>query len=134
MANEKSCGTVVFRDKLFLLLHYSAGHWDFPKGHVEKGETEEQTALRELQEETGITDGKILSGFREPIHYFFTHHNERISKDVIFFVAETKTEAITISNEHQGFAWLPYPEALAKLSFKNSKDILKKAHDFLAAK
>ncbi len=132
MPKEKSCGTVVFRDGRYLLLHYSAGHWDFPKGHVEKGETEEQTALRELREETGISDGKVVPGFREPIHYFFTAHGQRISKDVVFFLAKTETEKITISNEHQGFAWLPYEAAMARLSFKNAKDILQKAHGFLA--
>ncbi|MCX6798480.1 MAG: NUDIX domain-containing protein, partial [Candidatus Diapherotrites archaeon] len=69
MPHELSIGAVLFkrdsREPLFLLLHYAAGHWDFPKGHVEKGETERETLLREVREETGLIDVQLLQGFRE---------------------------------------------------------------------
>ena len=71
--DEKSCGVVLFREEkgeyLFLILHYPGGHWDLPKGHVEEGETEHETANRELLEETGIADLEFVDGYREEISY-----------------------------------------------------------------
>ena len=55
MEQEKSCGAIVInKNNKILLVHHNAGHWDFPKGHIENGETEEQTAIREVKEETNI--------------------------------------------------------------------------------
>ena len=75
MPKEKSAGAVVFRKEnnrtYYLLLHYEAGHWDFPKGHIEKDEKEEDTVKREVTEETGIEDIKIIEGFKEWIKYFY---------------------------------------------------------------
>ena len=75
MPTEKSCGAVVFKQQKdgsvkYLLLHYEAGHWDFPKGKQEKNEKEEQTAAREIKEETGIEDIEFVDGFREMVKYF----------------------------------------------------------------
>jgi len=135
MPIEKSAGAVVFRregDKIYyLLLHYEAGHWDFPKGHIEKGETIEETARREVEEETGLKDIKFIEGFKEWIKYFFKLKGKNIFKIVTFLLAETKQKEIKISWEHIGFKWLPYEEALKQLTFKNSKEILKKAHQYL---
>src|SRR3989338_2610417 len=64
----------------YLLLRHSAGHWDFPKGHVEHGETDETTTRREIEEETGIKDVKILPDFKEKIHYFFKQNKQLYSK------------------------------------------------------
>ena len=90
---EKSCGLVVFNSNKILLLKYSAnntqgegGHWDFPKGHVEQNETELETALRELEEETGISKVEIIADFRHSISYTFSRRSESISKEVIFFL------------------------------------------------
>lgn len=134
--NEKSCGTVVYHKKNdeyeFLLLHYPEGHWDFPKGHVEEGESEKETALRELEEETGIKNGTIREGFRDQMHYFFTQENELVSKTVIFFLVEASDKDVELSFEHKNFVWLPYEEAFKKMTFKNAKEILKKAFEFLA--
>lgn len=68
LIREKSCGAIVFlKDKEVkcLLLHYEAGHWDFVKGNVEPNENEKETVIRELREETGITDAQFIEGFRE---------------------------------------------------------------------
>ncbi len=138
MRNEKSAGAVVFRkdnDKIiYLLLHYASGHWDFPKGHIENQETEEQTTKREIKEETGIDDVEFVTGFRDPIKYFFRAKGEMINKTVVFFLVETKTEEVKISFEHKGFKWLEYPEAHKELTFKNAKDTLQKADEFLKGK
>jgi len=132
---EKSCGAVVFLKKdnetKFLLLNYAAGHWDFVKGNVEPKEAEKQTVTRELQEETGITDAKFIDGFREPIGYFYRRQGLTVHKEVVFFIMETKTEQVQISFEHVGFIWLDYKHAMEKLTFKNARDVLQKAYDFL---
>lgn len=134
--HEKSCGLLVFNrqeGKLkYLLLHYPEGHWDLPKGHVEKSEDEKATAKRELEEETGIKDIEFKENFRVKIHYYFKRKNETVSKDVVFFLAETKNNTVKISHEHQNFIWLPYGDAIKKLTFDNVKNILKKAHMFLS--
>ncbi|MGE5187963.1 MAG: bis(5'-nucleosyl)-tetraphosphatase [Betaproteobacteria bacterium] len=135
MLREKSCGAVVFLKKdnqtKYLLLNYAAGHWDFVKGNVEPNEAEKQTVTRELQEETGITDAKFIDGFREPIGYFYRRQGLTVHKEVVFFIMETNTEQVQISFEHIGFIWLDYKHAMEKLNFKNAKDVLQKAHDYL---
>lgn len=159
MPREKSAGAIIFRRESFdtaqgkkseifyLLLHYAPsepgkkGHWGFAKGHVEEGETEEETAKREVAEETGIEDLKIMSGFKETEKYFFRRSYGLkgearkkapwVFKLVVFFVAKTAQKEIKISDEHSGFLWLTYEESLKKLSFKNAREILKKANEFI---
>lgn len=129
MLREKSCGVVVFCDNEYLLLHYPSRHWDFPKGHVEKGEKEEETAIREAKEETGL-DVRILPGFREKISYFYKKEG-LVGKDVIFFLAEAENKEVKLSAEHQGFKWLPFEEAKKQLTFENARKVLEKANEFL---
>jgi len=134
MKRETSAGAIVFRkDKeiKYLLLQYEAGHWDFPKGHVEENENDVDTVKREVKEETGIKDIQIIDGFKEKISCFFKQNGELISKEVNFYLTKTKTEQIKLSFEHIGFIWLPYDKALKKLTFKNAKEILEKADKFL---
>ena len=117
------------------------GQWGFAKGHVEEGESEVQTAKREIAEETGIEDLKIIPGFKELEKYFFRKsyglEGEArkkapwVFKLVVFFLAETKTKEVKISPEHTEFAWLPIEEAIKKTTFKNSKKLLKEVSDFV---
>lgn len=133
--DEKSCGIVVFRrmtdqakgDHEYLLLHYPSGHWDFPKGHVEEGENENETAARELQEETGIPSIRFVDDFREVILYSYKKNGKPSRKLVIFFLGETRSQNVSLSHEHEDFIWLPYKEAFAKVTFDNAKNLLKKA-------
>ena len=145
MPIEKSAGAVIFRKEKgtvkYLLLHYpstkrgaKSDYWDFPKGHIEKGEKELDTVKREVKEETGLEDLKFIEGFREWIKYFFKHKGQTIFKIVTFYLAETKTKDVKVSFEHIGYAWLPYKEALKQLTFKNAKEILKKANEYLNSK
>lgn len=136
---EVSVGAVVFRvengRRLYLLLHYPSGHFDFAKGHVEPGETEEMTLCRETEEETGIRDLTVFPA-RTSIRYFYiAKGNERakrlrdkrgiwIFKQVHFYPARTETRDIRISHEHIGSVWLQYEEALAKVTFENARRVL----------
>lgn len=133
--HEKSCGAIVYAKKddviSFLLLHYEAGHWDFVKGNVEPGESEKETVVRELKEETGITEAHFIDGFKEKIEYFYRRQGDTVRKEVVFFVIESDTQNVTLSFEHTGYIWLDYQHALEKLTFRNAKDILQKVEVFL---
>ncbi len=133
--NEKSSGTVIFRDTpegiVFLLLHYPSGHWDFVKGKMEKGENPLDTVVREAKEETGISDLNFVEGFEENIEYDFQFEGELIHKKVVFYLAKTNTEKITISHEHLDFAWLDYKSAFEKTTYQNAKSVLSKANQLL---
>ena len=135
MEHEKSCGAVIFRvgnGTEYLLLHYEAGHWDFVKGHVEKGESEEETVKREILEETGLKSNTFLDDFRERIDYFYRRRGRTVSKEVIFYlVKNTGEEQVKISGEHIGYDWLPYRDALDRLTYKNAKETLRKAEEHL---
>jgi bis(5'-nucleosidyl)-tetraphosphatase len=136
MGREISSGVILFRkrpQREYLLLDYGS-HWDFPKGHIEAGENPQATAARELQEETSIRDARFIPGFKEGMRYFYRKAGEGMLKFVIYFLAETPTGDVTISHEHSGYLWLPYEEALERLTFRNARDLLTKADTYLNAK
>jgi 8-oxo-dGTP pyrophosphatase MutT (NUDIX family) len=136
MAREISAGVILFRqapERYYLLLHYESGHWDFPKGHIEPGEDAQQTARRELKEETGISELCFVDGYKQSLRYFFRQKGIGIFKLVIYFLAETDQSEVSLSDEHIGFDWLPYDLAMSRLTFKNSQDLLAKAHEHLRA-
>jgi len=131
---ERSAGAVVYRDttsgRVYLLLQ-NAGRWDFPKGGVEKGESELQTVVREVEEETGLKDILIAKGFRKVIEYFYRRDGKNIHKQVVYLLASTKEDRVEISFEHQGFGWFPYHEAMERASYGNSKITLTEAEKFI---
>ena len=132
MKKERSAGVVVCMEKpdgnRFLLLNYPTGHWDFVKGKIEQGETLHQTAVRETKEETGISDLEFVEGFEEKINYNFQFEGELIQKEVVFFLAKTKTDTVNVSHEHLDYTWLDYENALEKVTYQNAKNILSKAN------
>ncbi len=133
MTNETSAGIVVYFQKplKYLLLHYGEGHWDFPKGHVEIGERHEQAAMRETKEETGLIVN-VNPEFKEMVSYSFKgKYNELINKKVYFYVGEALSKDVVISNEHVGYVWMSYENALKRLTYENAREILKKANEFL---
>lgn len=148
MPREKSAGAIIFRkegsETLYLLLKYRSGHWEFPRGHIEAGETEEQAARREIEEETGIENLDFIPGFKEYTKFVFKKtYNLKpeekkkapwIFKLITFFVAETTAKEVVLSEENIGFLWLPYEQALKKLTFKPAKGVFTKAHNFISAK
>lgn len=147
MPVERSAGAVIFREsvqgKKYLLLRHQPveqipavklriGHWSFAKGHVEKGETTEQTVRREVKEETGITELDFILGFKQTIRYFVNYNGEKRMKFVAFFLAKTKQKKVTISFEHQGYKWLSYEEAYHNVTYTSDKQVLKAAEAFLS--
>ncbi len=114
--DERSAGALVFNQtpagRRYLLLKYPAGHWDFPKGNIEKGELPEQTMVREVWEETGLVGVVPVEGFRKVIDYQYKREGKTIHKQVTFFLAESKVDRVVLSFEHRDYAWLSYEEAL----------------------
>ena len=146
LPKEKSAGFIIFRTKddegqdnpskvksnrEYLILRYQAGHWDFPKGHLEGSETATDAAKRETFEETGIMSENltILPNFIEKFEYeFIKKDGQKALKEVTFFLAKLRfDQKITLSPEHKGYKWLSYIDALKQLTYKNAKDILGRA-------
>jgi 8-oxo-dGTP pyrophosphatase MutT (NUDIX family) len=136
MTREISAGAIIFRKvegkPHYLLLHYSSGHWDFVKGHIESGEDEIATVKRETKEETGITDLTLNQGFNDRIRYFFRRGKDVVYKEVVFFLAETNQEKVVLSHEHIGFVWLSYDDAMRQLTFENARNMLRTANATLS--
>jgi 8-oxo-dGTP pyrophosphatase MutT (NUDIX family) len=136
--HEKSCGAVVFRGKgriRYLLLKYSAGHWDFVKGQIEENESEKDTVLRELQEETGIINAKFIGDFRKTINYSFKSRGRTIYKEVVYFlIHDNNNTEVKLSREHVAYQWLNYEQAMRRVTFQNAKNVLSEAHNFLKTK
>jgi 8-oxo-dGTP pyrophosphatase MutT (NUDIX family) len=137
MFDERSAGILLFCEesgkKKFLLLHYPSGHWDFIKGRIEKGEQPKEAAIREAREETGITDIEFIDGFEERIQYSYQFGERPVRKQVIFFLAKTKTTTVKISDEHLDYAWLEFDDAFKKTTYQNAKDLLKKSKTLVFA-
>lgn len=142
VAREVSAGAVVFRVlpndvRQFLLLQYRAGHWEFPRGHMQKGETETEAALREIREETGLANVRLVPGVRATTQFSYlargaeyqSRKNAKVCavvwKRVIFFAAEVAVDAdVQISDEHIDYLWADYTQAIATLTFRNARGAL----------
>lgn len=134
MSNEISCGAVVFTRRagkpLYVIVQSLEGLYGFPKGHIEAGETEEETALREIYEETGLRPA-LVPGFRTVIEYPL-FGKKGVVKRAVYFVAEYKGQTITRQEEELlGASLMTYEEALAILPFENIKRVLTEADRFL---
>ncbi len=129
MINEKSCGAIVFRKhhgntEILLIKHVNSGHWSFPKGHVESNETEVETALREIKEETGI-DVIIDPTFRETVSYSPKKDTQKV---VVYFIAKAKNfEYIPQEEEISDIKWVEIGHALSILTYENDRSIVNKA-------
>jgi 8-oxo-dGTP pyrophosphatase MutT (NUDIX family) len=133
---ERSAGAVIFYERgsrKYLLLKNPGGNWGFPKGNIEEGEDEIQTAEREIKEETGINDFSFVGGFRERISYFYRKGNRTIYKTVVYFLAKARTDKVKISWEHDDYVWLSYTAAMRYIAHANSKKVLSKAEEYLNA-
>ena len=134
MIYEKSCGAVVFtrtnNELKYLLIRNLSGIYGFPKGHVEQGETEEQTALREVFEETGLSVSLLL-GFRSEDEHLIPQ-KENVIKRIVYFLGEYRDQAFTYQKEELTDALLvDYETAMTLFQFDSSKRILTEANIFL---
>ena len=108
-----------------MVIKHNAGHWDFPKGHVEENETEIETAKREVKEETNL-DIEIIGNYRYKITY---SPKEGVIKDVIFFLARNTSNDVKIQEkEVSDYGWYNFSDALDILTFDMAKNLLKKAY------
>ena len=133
MKTEISAGIVIRNKDKYLLLRYVHGHWGFPKGHVEQGESLETTAKREVMEETGLNI-EINTKFHAKINYVYSLETEQIEKTVHFFVGCSETKRVVLSDEHVDFKWLSYAQALNQITYVNEKEILKKVDAYFIKK
>lgn len=127
---EKSCGAIIIykanenNHKVLLVKNHNGRYWSFPKGHVEKGETEQQTAVREIKEETGLTV-EIVDSFREVSDYC---PFGRIKKRVVFFMAQAFDTNVSIQKEEiDSFIWVDLYDAHNKCTYDNDLRVIKKA-------
>ncbi len=135
--DERSAGFILYsvdqgKRKYLLLCHRNGGHWGFPKGHIEAGESEIQAARRETLEETGIASVQPIPGFCELISYRFHRGGLSLLKENSYFLARVSYSKPIISSEHTASQWLTYKQALERIAFNDMRSVLDKADEFLS--
>jgi 8-oxo-dGTP pyrophosphatase MutT (NUDIX family) len=136
MIYEKSCGVIVYKEfwgeRLYLIIRSLRGEYGFPKGHVEGGETEYETAKRELKEETGV-EAEIIDGFRRQIEYKLPGKTDVIKRSVYFIGKCTAFQITPQASEVSEAVFVPLSTALELLTFESTREILKEADTYLSA-
>ncbi|MHA2226001.1 MAG: NUDIX domain-containing protein [Candidatus Hodarchaeales archaeon] len=139
--DEISCGgvPVFFNEKkepLYLLVRHPGPfkYWAFPKGRQDKGESYKQTAIREIQEETGQSNFKIMKRLISDSIYFPKRGAKTIVKKVVFFLVHFFSKEINISAEHIGWRWATFEEALSLLTFEDYQRVLRESHEVLTSR
>ena len=134
MTHEKSCGAIVYRKfhgntEILLIRHVKSGYWSFPKGHIEDGETELETAVREIKEETGL-DVFVDTGFRETVTF---SPRRDAQKTVVYFVAKARTrDVLPQAGEISEIKWVEIDKAVNHLTYDNDRIVVSKAKTFIA--
>ena len=129
---ETSCGLILRNGDLILLLRYPQGHWGFPKGHVEESDLSHQgTAIRELEEETGITDVEIIGNWFTSTKYTYMKKNIPTEKEVHWFPARTNSMDISLSEEHTDYIWIDVDSAEEMITFEEEVGVLHEARKIL---
>ncbi len=133
---EHSAGGVVYKlmrggSPVYLILINRRKRWEFPKGHIEAGETPLDAAIREVKEETGLTVLEVLPNFQQKVNYTFLKEGKMVKKDVIYFLMKTAEDSVRVNDEHLGYMWLDYEKAINTLSHKNSRVVLKAADKWI---
>jgi len=132
MRFEKSCGAVVIHHTnsgySFLMIHMNDGHWSFPKGHMEEGESEIETAIREVKEETNISF-TLIPGFRHTVTY---SPFEGVIKDVVFFLGEALNDNVVLQLEEVSEGGFYFSEIVSnKLTFQTDREVFEHALDYM---
>lgn len=136
-------------EPLFLLVQHQAGHWAFPKGHADPGESALETAMREFEEETGIRDCEVLEepSFVEHYsfvqqgnpnsvkHYSFANEGEPIEKTVTYFLAFVNSMEVQLQEaEIQNSAWSSFEDAVKMITFDGNRQVLREVKAYLDAR
>lgn len=148
VAWDISAGVVLFcetgRGREYLLIRYPSGHFDYARGHLEGSETKKEAALREVEEETGIREVQLYDKEFHSKFFYVAKGNERerrisekkgvtIFKEVYVYPGKVANKDVRLSYEHTEYVWLPYEEALVKVTFANAKRILTETETYLLA-
>jgi len=133
---EKSAGFLIFRRNCTMryLFLKNKGRFDVPKGLQQPGEDDLTSALRELKEETGITDAIVIPSFKKTSRYFYRWGGSLVKKEVAFFLAESKSGDIRVSEEHDGYTWMTKDEVLVNVRYQNLKELVEEADRILRSK
>ena len=134
----KSCGAVIFKEedgqRLYLTVEYKKepGYWGLVKGHVEAGETELETARREIYEEVGLQNLTFVDGFRAEHHY---HPEPDVDKLAVFFLAQAHNDRVQyLWGEHTAHRWLPVEAVIARLKYEGDREMIRRAEAFLQSR
>ena len=126
---EKSFGAVIINEKgeFLLIKHQNGAHWDFPKGHKEDDETDRETVIREVLEETGLKV-RLINGFKEKSKYSPV---PGVEKTVTFYLGFSMGKVSIQEDEVMGYEYLPYEQAKERITFNESREIIKTAKQFI---
>lgn len=128
---QLSAGAVIFHRTKggaeFLLIRNARGHWDFPKGHIEAGETRMEACRREVREETGISRFRIIPGFLVKRTWAFREGGARVAKDCFFFLGSVRRPSLKLSPEHTRGGWFRPVRALDLLEYPGQRSLLRSA-------
>lgn len=135
---DQSFGIIPIRiqgeETLFLLIQHHAGHWGFPKGHAEPGETALTAACRELEEETGITRYQPIATPCWHERYYTQKKGTLLDKQVTYFLAIVQDSQVTIqAKEIQAYHWDKFEDALNRLTYPSSRDVLIQVQHYLSS-
>lgn len=137
LPKEYSCGVIPFKmidgEIRYLIVSHRSGHWGFPKGHQKIGETDQQTALRELQEEGGVVRCDLLNDSAFEDHYHSIYDDREYDKTVKYFLGEVKEEASTWDDPDSDISmrcWMSCGGAEELLTHESVRNILRRANDY----
>jgi len=132
LPRRDAAGVILFHraedgTRLLILRNAKHGTWGFPKGHAEAGESTLETARRETEEETGVTEFRLLSGFEDEIEYDVTTRTGPARKVVTYFLGEVERPTFRRSDEHDADRWATEEEAGALITHENLRGVLRRA-------
>ncbi|MFA6494831.1 MAG: NUDIX domain-containing protein [Candidatus Paceibacterota bacterium] len=140
VGREISSGIIVYRDTpegpRFLVLYYGHDYWTFPRGKIAQEERSFAAAVRETREETGLTraDVALSDHFKAHENWTFVKNNHKIHKTVIFYLGRTDKKNVRLSDEHQGYCWLLYREALRIFTgerHSENRRVIRQAYEYI---
>jgi len=132
----RSAGAVVFRGAKppfrFLLIRNVKGHWDFPKGKIEPGETPRAAAVREIREESGLAGLRFVPGFLRLLRWTYREGGCRMTKTTWYWLARSPSGRVRLSCEHSRAVWVPLAEGLRLVKYLNARRLLKSSARWLS--